>query len=251
MNWILYFVVLVLCALSGLAGLTAGINLNPASTVKFVPVWGSAGDWVAGLGALLAVVVALLQSARQQEKERAKAKIFSEHGDDYWSVRVLSEGLVPVTVLSVRLEYDNYQRFIDLCTRPGSKLSLPHKLERGETLSILELNTTSFWNFSLGFGEPIVRALNDSGLHPADYSFGFNEVFFDQLKSAGLHRARLFFRTAHEDIKYELPQSLIASLIDQSVIAQRQRRERDISHLKESRAELARHAGLQSERPAE
>ena len=53
-----YFIALgVLAAfvLGGLLGLTAGVNLNPNVTVSFVPNWGSLGDWVSGVGALLAV----------------------------------------------------------------------------------------------------------------------------------------------------------------------------------------------------
>lgn len=47
--------VLVVAVLSALAGLTAGINLNPQATVKFVPDWGSLADWVAGIGSMAAV----------------------------------------------------------------------------------------------------------------------------------------------------------------------------------------------------
>src|SRR5690606_33024784 len=45
MRWLAGLAVAVLCILSGLLGLTAGINLNPDSTVRFVPNWGSVGDW--------------------------------------------------------------------------------------------------------------------------------------------------------------------------------------------------------------
>lgn len=39
----------------GLLGLVAGININPESTVNFIPDWGILGSWVSGLGALAAV----------------------------------------------------------------------------------------------------------------------------------------------------------------------------------------------------
>lgn len=60
------------CAVSGFLGLTAGINLNPESTVKYVPNWGSLGDWVAGISALLTFVVACvaMNAWRMQERQR-------------------------------------------------------------------------------------------------------------------------------------------------------------------------------------
>lgn len=45
----------IACLLSGLLGLTAGINLNPETTIRYVPDWEIAGAWVSGLGALAAV----------------------------------------------------------------------------------------------------------------------------------------------------------------------------------------------------
>lgn len=55
MKYIVLVVVIVACVACGLLGLTAGINLNPSSTTKYIPDWGSVGDWVSGLGALAAV----------------------------------------------------------------------------------------------------------------------------------------------------------------------------------------------------
>lgn len=71
MNYFLALGLLIACVISGLFGLTAGINFNPASTVKFVPNWGSVGDWVSGIGALLAVVVAV-RLADMQRKDNAE-----------------------------------------------------------------------------------------------------------------------------------------------------------------------------------
>lgn len=79
MNWILGGVALLLCIVTGLLGLTAGINLNPESTVRFVPAWGSLGDWISGIGALLAVVTSLYlvrrNEALQHEREREKIEV--------------------------------------------------------------------------------------------------------------------------------------------------------------------------------
>lgn len=70
-----YFIALgVLAAfvLGGLLGLTAGVNLNPNVTVSFVPNWGSLGDWVSGVGALLAVVVAIWLADTQRKDNAEK-----------------------------------------------------------------------------------------------------------------------------------------------------------------------------------
>lgn len=238
MNWILYFVIAVLCALSGLGGLIAGINLNPQSTVKFVPILGSVGDWVAGLGALLAVVVALAQSAKQQERERAKAKISIEHGDNYWSLRVRSEGLVPVIVDSVCLEHDDYRCVIDLQKRPLSNLPLPKKLERGEVLSVIDLKGAAFRSFGQDMARHIVRELESRGVTSGSLEKGFNENFFEELNAAGLRKARLLLRAAHEDIRYELPQRLIVNLFTEAALAERQRREIENTSLRNAIAEL-------------
>lgn len=60
------------CVISGLLGLTAGINLNPESTVKFVPNWGSVGDWAAGISTFLTLLVACIamNTWRVQERQR-------------------------------------------------------------------------------------------------------------------------------------------------------------------------------------
>lgn len=72
MRWLSVVAVVVGVVLVGLAGLTAGINLNPASTVQFVPNWGSVGDWLAGIAGLMTFVVAsrAMNVWRTQEKQR-------------------------------------------------------------------------------------------------------------------------------------------------------------------------------------
>ena len=105
MRWILGGVAVLACAICGLLGLTAGINFNPSSTIKFVPAWGSLGDWVSGIGALLAVITSLVlvirNEAQQREREREKIEIEQIGEDFFCSVRVISLGIFPCTVRSV------------------------------------------------------------------------------------------------------------------------------------------------------
>lgn len=86
------------CLTSGLAGLTAGINLNPVSTVRFVPNWGSMGDWVAGLGAFVAIAVALWQFHIQRKEDVEDLFIDQAQRRDRWRVSIVSRGKRPARV---------------------------------------------------------------------------------------------------------------------------------------------------------
>lgn len=97
------------CLTSGLAGLTAGINLNPVSTVRFVPNWGSMGDWVAGLGAFVAIAVALWQFHIQRKEDVEDLFIDQTQRRDRWRVSIVSRGKRPARVQWVGF----YSRKID------------------------------------------------------------------------------------------------------------------------------------------
>lgn len=134
MNWIFGAIALFTCAVSGLLGLTAGINLNPVSTVSFVPNWGSLGDWVSGVGALLAVITSFVLVRRnersQAEREREHLVVDQWASDFTVSIRVISRGYLPCTIKGVLLEGPaggaiDLQRLL-----PGSsKVAFPVRLE--------------------------------------------------------------------------------------------------------------------------
>ncbi|MBV4477871.1 Asp23/Gls24 family envelope stress response protein [Pseudomonas botevensis] len=75
MKYLTVLGVIIAFVLGGLFGLTAGINLNPDATVRFVPNWGSVGDWVSGVGALLAVVVAIWLADTQRKDNAEKLNL--------------------------------------------------------------------------------------------------------------------------------------------------------------------------------
>lgn len=108
MNWVVGGIALAACVICGLLGLTAGINLNPLSTVSFIPNWGSVGDWVSGVGALLAVVVSLLLVKRnenlQRERERESFVIDQFGSIFHISISVVSTGFLPCMVKGVFFE---------------------------------------------------------------------------------------------------------------------------------------------------
>jgi len=87
--------VMVVGVLSALAGLTAGINFNPQSTVKFVPDWGSLGDWVSGVGAFGAIWVALALANKQRSQELPDLR-FSMSGK--YTFTLVNHGKLPVMV---------------------------------------------------------------------------------------------------------------------------------------------------------
>lgn len=98
------------CALSLLLGLTLGINLNPSSTIKYVPAWGSLGDWVAGVGSIVAVAttVVLANRERNDQKESLRVEVDSQPETPYqgWElldVTVTCTGPRPVRVYGIAI----------------------------------------------------------------------------------------------------------------------------------------------------
>ncbi|MNJ54563.1 hypothetical protein D3C77_500110 [compost metagenome] len=102
------------CVGAGLLGLAAGINLNPESTVKFVPVldanaWSAAGAWLGAIATFCAVALALYYSRRD---DRQKLKLISL-GHTQWegnpgvdhqlTLRAVCIGRLPTTVIDVGL----------------------------------------------------------------------------------------------------------------------------------------------------
>lgn len=100
------------CVGSALLGLAAGINLNPNSIVKFVPVldantWSAVGVWLGAIATLCAVGLSLYYS-RHDDKE--KLTLISEvhqitNGrsttNAKMTLRVVCTGRLPTTILAI------------------------------------------------------------------------------------------------------------------------------------------------------
>lgn len=146
MNWILVLCGVAACVICGFLGLTAGINMNPESTVRFVPNWGSAGDWVSGIGALLAVIVTLLLADKQRREDAELLKVVANasfpvgpgfYGLPFISVELTSEGKRPVTVTGLNVTSPHSKmrvQITDLAQHSPDKL--PVRLEYGQRASI-------------------------------------------------------------------------------------------------------------------
>ncbi|NWA43805.1 hypothetical protein HX871_06920 [Pseudomonas reactans] len=147
MKWILCIVVLFLCVISGLLGLTAGINFNPDSTIKFIPAWGSLGDWVSGLGALLAVLVTLWLADKQRREDAEILTVVSNAsfpvgpgyiGRPFISLELTSEGKRPVTAVAVGVTsvHSTMSLAITGFSQTSPVQNLPVRLEYGQRASI-------------------------------------------------------------------------------------------------------------------
>lgn len=143
MKWILCLVVLFLCVISGLLGLTAGINLNPVSTVQFVPSWGSLGDWVSGLGALLAVLVTLwlADKQRREDVESLKVQVKSAIRTDgvggwFISVTITGNGNRAAQVNSLSVHSPQAGHSLAITGYQHGSDALPASLSYGQSISL-------------------------------------------------------------------------------------------------------------------
>lgn len=217
MKWIFPVVILFLCVISGLLGLTAGINLNPQSTVKFVPAWGSLGDWVAGTGALLAVAVTLWQIQRQQEREKPKLTIQQHYEPRAYSLVLVSTGLVPATVLGASLSYDHGNSAIDLSSHLPEDSKYPQRLDRGEVMSLLELKNVSFSMLARSLIRPILNSLQAQGIEKVIYGKGINTIYFDRLNSIESGKAVLLVKTAQSTEKFAFSEEAFHALLRSAI----------------------------------
>lgn len=140
MKWVLGTIVFGACIVCGLLGLTAGINLNPGSTVQYVPNWGSVGDWVSGVGALLAVVTSLILTRRSEESQQLlqhdKMEIRQGVSSDHVVFQFTSLGFYPAKVKSVLLMNSDGGSVPMFGNRVGDDTTFPQRLEFKEDIQI-------------------------------------------------------------------------------------------------------------------
>jgi hypothetical protein len=212
MNWITGLVIAVACLISGMIGLTAGINLNPVSTVSFVWDWNIAGSWVSGVGALLAVCVALWQSHKQQEREKARCRIIFAEGEWFLKIQIVSEGIIPATVLSACILYDGKSRAFELSDFVGLGVSFPNKIERGGVMTLIDVSRDHFRRLGFRLSDSVIRDLEGAQITPSIYNKVEAEKFFSELRLCSEREGELLIRTAHSDIKHHLPPALLRNL---------------------------------------
>jgi hypothetical protein len=139
--WIAFFV--FVCTVSGFLGLTAGINLNPSSTVKFVPDWGSVGDWVSGIGALFAVLVTLWLADKQRREDVESVKVdvraaILDNGMGGWfmAVTLISDGNRNAKVTSLSVHSPHASKYLAVTNYGFGSDMLPASLSYGDSISL-------------------------------------------------------------------------------------------------------------------
>lgn len=132
--------VLALCAFSAFAGLTAGINLNPQSTVRFVPDWGSVGDWVSGVGALLAVIASLYMVQRSERFQLARdseqVMLTQEPSMAWLTLHIACKGMRSCTVMDLRIGHGGKCSSLKHALSDRNKGVFPSRLEPGEMVQL-------------------------------------------------------------------------------------------------------------------
>ncbi|NVZ36604.1 hypothetical protein HX786_00860 [Pseudomonas sp. 21615526] len=134
MKWMFWAFALLACVVSGFLGLTAGINLNPLSTVKFVPNWGSLADWISGFGSVSAAIVALYLADLQRRNNTAKIEISQYYNTDNFTLDIVSTGEKPAIVRGVFIRSPHHKKQILFNRSPltGYK-EIVGRYEYGET----------------------------------------------------------------------------------------------------------------------
>lgn len=241
MKWISGLVLIGVCIICAMLGLTAGINMNPESSVSYVWDWGVAGGWVSGLGALLAVGFALLQSHKQQEKERARCRILLEQGEWYFKVQIVSDGIIPSTVLSASISFDGNTQIFDLSGFPKLGFSFPRKLDRGDVSTLIDVKRDEYRRLALALASLPIAELAKRDITPNIYNPEVAEEYFSGLKSCGERDACLLLKTAHADLSHPLPSNLMRTCFSLVEAEQREQWKRNRESL---RKEFEGYSGL-------
>ncbi|PLR62849.1 hypothetical protein QCBJ_13295 [Pseudomonas sp. QC2] len=204
-------VLLALCTICAMLGLTVGITMNPQSTVRYVWDWGVAGGWVSGLGAMLAVGFALLQSHKQQMKEMPKVSVIHRFSPDEWLVRVVSEGVVPESILAADLIIHEDGSKIDLFGFSNiAKGGRDTKLQRGDHLDVISVNRQGIRRIAEQWVAPTIARLLRNNISPGNYDFKLDKRFFDALDELFAQRSYVLIRLVSKDLVIELDAKFVS-----------------------------------------
>lgn len=198
---------------AGMLGLTLGINLNPASSVRYVWDWGIAGGWVSGLGAMAAAIVAVHQSMKNSANEKIRFTVADRSAADSWNLRVVSEGLIPATVLGVELIHGEKRYKLPMQISSHSGLRFPTRLDRGDVLELFDLEGSDFHDLGKRLLDPVSAELEREGRSPDGYRYELDEGYFDILRSYGEKPCIIKFRFAHDDYEHQVTQVVVRALI--------------------------------------
>lgn len=234
MKWIVLSASIGACFFFGLLGLTAGINLNPESTVRFVPNWGSVGDWVSGCGAMAALAFAFWQFNLQQKNDRIITALKERAGETNWRLRLISEGFIPVSFLGAELKLGDLSRSLDRA--PGNKANVGKttKLERGDVQQIIDVTVSDFNEFSEWVLSSIIDSAKSKGLQARDLNYGICEEFFDEINYFRKNGITIIIKLAHDEILHQVPDWIVEQIFSTRVEAIRHEAELDARKKREA-----------------
>lgn len=193
-------------------GMVVGV-VNVDWLANHVSVTGTIGEWFAGLATFSAVVFALWQSYEHRHKERMKARVFDNNAIEDWSLRVISEGLIPVTVVDVDLIVGKGSYKSKLEKKKNLKLSFPHKLERGEVLQLIAMETQSLSGFADWLLAPFVSELSSKNINKGRLDGQLNDDYFNALSSLSKSQLKIVIHFAHESITHVVRSGLLNRLV--------------------------------------
>ncbi|VVP25597.1 hypothetical protein PS876_04064 [Pseudomonas fluorescens] len=171
MKYIVLVIAAVACVVCGLLGLTAGINLNPSSTTRYVPDWGSLGDWVSGLGALAAVWAMVWTYFRQRadsltlraasEREHLEIVQNSHAAGVLTVLSIISLSAMRIVIKDIRVRDIHSTNFVRMPMRDAfanesaTGLRLPARLEFRDVVHFdLDISRVKEAAINLSQGEP-------------------------------------------------------------------------------------------------
>ncbi|VVN50594.1 hypothetical protein PS687_00350 [Pseudomonas fluorescens] len=174
---------------------------------------GNVGDWVSALASFSAAAVALWLALNQRSRDRAICKFDQQFANCCWTLTLISEGLVPATVIGVYLVRAD-TKDLDLLqfNRPGA--ANLKNITRGSAENIVDIDSTGFQSLLYKWGAPYLEKLKKDGESPADYeAVAVNESYFEKLQL--ISNKALFIKvvTLHKDYKIKAPKHLVGDLV--------------------------------------
>lgn len=162
MKWLMGLGAIFLCVTCGLLGLAAGINLNPQSTVRFVPVidanaWSSVGTWFGAIGTIAAVALSLHFSRRDDvEGLTIISEVTNRANLDgaglEVTIRVVCTGRLPTTILAMGIGSDHNASIFHPIAMYTTEYDEKKHLSRGETFEAT-LSQVSLAGIARGFSD--------------------------------------------------------------------------------------------------
>lgn len=137
--WVALFCVLT-GAVAFAAGFASAIHMNPLTADRYLLNLGSVGDWVSGVGALMAVFVTLWLAYRQGIEDSESLKVHADmvaahgYGAPILSLQLsaISNGKRPATLMSFGFKSKHTSKFLVITQFSDVSQDIPATLQYGQ-----------------------------------------------------------------------------------------------------------------------